>query len=153
MGNDAAAANIERLNAEIALNDEFRDEAKKTIDDIISARTQSERAGEIADKLALGTLEAAEEVVELATPALEEFRVALADADAAFNALFESGQLLEAKINSMNNKTELSSKEIETLEKYNLDIQKTSIKLFAAGDKVAGISSALSTVENSLAQA
>ena len=137
----------------MALNDEFREEAKKTIDDIMSAREQSERAGAIADLLAQGTLESAEEVVRQATPALEDLRAALADADTAFNGLDEKGQLLEAKINALNNKVDLTSKEIETLEKYNLDIQKTSIQLFAAGDKVAGISSALSTVENSLAQA
>jgi hypothetical protein len=70
-----------------------------------------------------------------------------------FNELNDKGELLEAKIVSMNNKATLTSKEIETLDRYNLDLQKTSIQFFAAGDKVAGISSALSTVENSLIQA
>jgi hypothetical protein len=70
MGNTEAAGNITRINALIATNDEFRAEAKSSIADIEKARGQAATAGGIAEKLALGTDEAIQEVVDAAGPAL-----------------------------------------------------------------------------------
>lgn len=67
--------------------------------------------------------------------------------------LQSDGELLEAKINALNNKTTLTTEEIETLDQYNTDLQKKAVQLFAAADKVNSIYSAVSVVENALLQA
>lgn len=70
MGNTEAAGNIVRLNKLIATNDEYRAEAEASIGDITKAREQANTAGAIAEKLALGTDAAIEEVIAAAGPAL-----------------------------------------------------------------------------------
>jgi flagellar biosynthesis/type III secretory pathway protein FliH len=113
MGNSEAAGNIVRINALIATNDEYRAEAKSSIADIEKARGQAATAGGIAEKLALGTDEAIQEVVDAAGPALEEFEADLNAATASRDALFASVEKLNSKINSLNNKATLTDKEIE----------------------------------------
>jgi peptidoglycan hydrolase CwlO-like protein len=84
-------------------------------------------------------------VVEAAPAAIEEFQ---ADYDAAMNAfttITDSISSLSAKITTLNQKATLTDREIANVAKYTADLQKANIQVFAAGDKLNGIGSALTT--------
>lgn len=127
MGDPEASSNIERIRLRMAENDKFREEARNKIADVQESQRQADIAGTIAGNLAKGTDADVQKVVDDAPAAIEELLQALTDADDLVTSLQDTYDVIDSKMQTLNNKTNLTTQDYDNLAKFQTDLQKTSI--------------------------